>query len=142
MLDGLTLVVSQIGIRRPSELVPLDAKAPAEKEEGGAAKPPRTAPPRPMLKSREFVDELNGRASRSWHLLDLLVGNVEALARERGPLYEEVAHVIIETGRPNVQSVVQNILVHLERREAAEPSSSPALPESPAPTEPPTPQHP
>ena len=67
---------------------------------------------------------------------------IEELSRQRAPLYEEVAHVTIETGRPNVQSVVQNILVHLERREAAEPSSSPALPESPAPTEPPTPQHP
>lgn len=38
----------------------------------------------------------------------------EALARERGPLYEEVAHVIIETGRPNVQAIVQNILSQLE----------------------------
>lgn len=38
---------------------------------------------------------------------------IEALARERGPLYEEVAHITIETGRPNVQSVVQNILSQL-----------------------------
>jgi shikimate kinase/3-dehydroquinate synthase len=35
---------------------------------------------------------------------------IESLARERGPLYEEVAHVVIETGRPNVQAIVQNIL--------------------------------
>lgn len=39
---------------------------------------------------------------------------IESLARERGPLYEEVAHVIIETGRPNVQAIVQNILSQLE----------------------------
>jgi len=39
---------------------------------------------------------------------------IEELARERGPYYEEVAHIIIETGRPNVQSVVQNILARLE----------------------------
>jgi 3-dehydroquinate synthase len=35
---------------------------------------------------------------------------IESLARERGPLYEEVAHIVIETGRPNVQAIVQNIL--------------------------------
>lgn len=39
---------------------------------------------------------------------------IEELARERGPYYEEVAHIIIETGRPNVQSVVQNILARLQ----------------------------
>jgi 3-dehydroquinate synthase len=38
---------------------------------------------------------------------------IEELSRERGPFYEEVAHIIIETGRPNVQSVVQNILARL-----------------------------
>jgi 3-dehydroquinate synthase len=38
----------------------------------------------------------------------------EVLARERGPLYEAVAHIIIETGRPNVQAIVQNILSQLE----------------------------
>lgn len=40
---------------------------------------------------------------------------IEALARERGPLYDEVAHITIETGRPNVQSIVQTILSQLER---------------------------
>ncbi len=39
---------------------------------------------------------------------------IEALARERGPLYQEVAHITIETGRPNVQSIVQTILAQLE----------------------------
>ena len=39
---------------------------------------------------------------------------IEALSRERAPLYQEVAHIIIETGRPNVHSVVQNILTQLQ----------------------------
>ena len=33
--------------------------------------------------------------------------------QQRAPLYEEVAHITVETGRPNVQSVVQNILAQL-----------------------------
>ena len=41
---------------------------------------------------------------------------IEELARQRGPFYEEVAHITIETGRPNVQSVVQNILTQLAQR--------------------------
>lgn len=39
---------------------------------------------------------------------------IEELMRQRAPLYEEVAHITAETGRPNVQSVVQNILAQLE----------------------------
>jgi 3-dehydroquinate synthase len=39
---------------------------------------------------------------------------IEELMRQRAPLYEEVAHITVETGRPNVQSVVQNILAQLE----------------------------
>ena len=39
---------------------------------------------------------------------------IEELMRQRAPLYEEVAHITVETGRPNVQSVVQNILSQLE----------------------------
>ncbi|MEO0318633.1 MAG: 3-dehydroquinate synthase [Pseudomonadota bacterium] len=58
---------------------------------------------------------------------------IEELSKQRAPLYEAVAHVTIETGRPNVQSVVQNILTQLER----------SVPDnSPAPVEPRTPQHP
>lgn len=41
---------------------------------------------------------------------------IEELARQRGPLYEKVAHVTIETGRPNVQFLVQNILTQLAQR--------------------------
>jgi shikimate kinase len=39
---------------------------------------------------------------------------IEQLAREREPYYQEVAHFVIETGRPNVQSLVQTILSQLE----------------------------
>jgi 3-dehydroquinate synthase len=39
---------------------------------------------------------------------------IEQLAREREPYYLEVADFIIETGRPNVQSLVQTILSQLE----------------------------
>jgi shikimate kinase / 3-dehydroquinate synthase len=41
---------------------------------------------------------------------------IEQLAREREPYYCEVADIIIDTGRPNVQFLVQSILVQLERR--------------------------
>ena len=86
---------------------------------------------------------------------------IEELSKQRAPLYEEVAHITIETGRPNVQSVVQNILSQLERREASEPAASAApaaaaapaasgpasasasaAPAATAPTEPQTSQHP
>lgn len=39
---------------------------------------------------------------------------IERLAKEREPLYLEVADLIVETGRPNVQSLVQTIVSHLE----------------------------
>jgi shikimate kinase len=39
---------------------------------------------------------------------------IERLAREREPYYLEVADLIIETGRPNVQSLVQSIVAQLE----------------------------
>ncbi len=45
---------------------------------------------------------------------------IEALSQQRGPLYQEVAHITVETGRPNVQSVVQNILAQLEKYPIAE----------------------
>lgn len=44
---------------------------------------------------------------------------IEQLLREREPLYSEVADLVIETGRPNVQSLVQAILVELERLDQA-----------------------
>lgn len=39
---------------------------------------------------------------------------IEQMAREREPLYLEVADFVIETGRPNIQSLVQTILAQLE----------------------------
>lgn len=45
---------------------------------------------------------------------------IEELSLQRAPLYEEVAHITVETGRPNVQSVVQNILAQLEKHTAAD----------------------
>jgi 3-dehydroquinate synthase len=38
---------------------------------------------------------------------------LETLTAQREPLYREVAHLIIDTGRPNVQSMVQTILEQL-----------------------------
>ncbi|WP_442920607.1 bifunctional shikimate kinase/3-dehydroquinate synthase AroKB [Massilia sp. S19_KUP03_FR1] len=38
---------------------------------------------------------------------------LELLTAQREPLYREVAHLIIDTGRPNVQSMVQTILEQL-----------------------------
>ncbi len=53
---------------------------------------------------------------------------IEALARERGPLYQEVAHITVETGRPNVQSIVQTVIAQLEQHErSAAPAAAPAL---------------
>jgi len=39
---------------------------------------------------------------------------LEELSRQRDPFYREVAHFIVETGRPNVQFLVQAILSQLE----------------------------
>ena len=39
---------------------------------------------------------------------------IEELARQREPYYREVADIVIETGRPNVQSLVQAILTQLD----------------------------
>lgn len=44
---------------------------------------------------------------------------LEELARIREPLYLEVADLVVETGRPNVQSLVQTILTELERLETS-----------------------
>jgi 3-dehydroquinate synthase len=49
---------------------------------------------------------------------------LEELARVREPLYLEVADMVIETGRPNVQSLVQTILTELERLSGPEPASA------------------
>ena len=40
---------------------------------------------------------------------------IEDLARQREPYYREVAHLVVETGRPNVQWLVQTIVAQLEK---------------------------
>ncbi|NDI87455.1 bifunctional shikimate kinase/3-dehydroquinate synthase AroKB [Undibacterium crateris] len=47
---------------------------------------------------------------------------LEELEAQRHPLYQEIAHVVIETGRPNVQHLVQHILDKL-------PTPSPDVPQ-------------
>ena len=43
---------------------------------------------------------------------------LEQLLVQREPLYREIAHLVIDTGRPNVQSMVQTILEQLDALEA------------------------
>jgi len=40
---------------------------------------------------------------------------LEELTRQREPLYLEIAHIVVETGRPNVAQLIQSILVKLAR---------------------------
>ena len=48
---------------------------------------------------------------------------LEDLTAQREPLYREVADLVIDTGRPNVQSMVQTILVQLAALEQAQPGA-------------------
>lgn len=54
---------------------------------------------------------------------------IEELAKQRAPLYQEVAHITVETGRPNVQSVVQNILAQLDSAGQPSPISMSSTPQ-------------
>ena len=40
---------------------------------------------------------------------------LEDLTRVRDPLYQEIAHIVIETGRPSLQQLIQSILIKLAR---------------------------
>jgi shikimate kinase/3-dehydroquinate synthase len=51
---------------------------------------------------------------------------LEELTQQREPFYREVAHITIETGRPNVQWLVQTILSQLES-EAGKPRTKDGL---------------
>lgn len=51
---------------------------------------------------------------------------LEELTAQREPLYREIADLVIDTGRPNVQSMVQTILDQLEALEATRRARSPA----------------
>ena len=42
-------------------------------------------------------------------------GRLEELTQQREPYYREVADIVIETGRPNVQYLVQTIVAYLEK---------------------------
>ncbi len=46
---------------------------------------------------------------------------IEQLAREREPYYLELADFVVETGRPNVQSLVQTIITQLEMADSGKP---------------------
>ncbi|MES2105863.1 MAG: bifunctional shikimate kinase/3-dehydroquinate synthase AroKB [Pseudomonadota bacterium] len=49
---------------------------------------------------------------------------LEDLAAQREPFYQEVAHLVIETGRPNVQHLVLSILGQLEQLAGGDNSST------------------
>jgi shikimate kinase/3-dehydroquinate synthase len=51
---------------------------------------------------------------------------IEELMAQREPLYREIADLVIDTGRPNVQSMVQTIFDQLEALEASRRARSPA----------------
>lgn len=62
---------------------------------------------------------------------------LEDLSRQRDPLYREIAHLVVDTGRPNVQALVQTIIQQLERlapgqHRAADTSEAP--PQQPSPS--------
>ncbi|MGB6055700.1 MAG: bifunctional shikimate kinase/3-dehydroquinate synthase AroKB [Burkholderiaceae bacterium] len=50
---------------------------------------------------------------------------IEELAREREPYYQEVADLVIETGRPNLQFLVQSIIGQLDLETASAADSRP-----------------
>ncbi|MDB5937369.1 MAG: 3-dehydroquinate synthase, partial [Massilia sp.] len=54
---------------------------------------------------------------------------LEELMAQREPLYREIAELVIDTGRPNVQSMVQTILDQLDALEASRraPASAPSM---------------
>ena len=51
---------------------------------------------------------------------------LEELLIQREPLYREIAELVIDTGRPNVQSMVQSILDQLDLRDATTRTQAPA----------------
>jgi shikimate kinase/3-dehydroquinate synthase len=49
---------------------------------------------------------------------------LEQLTAEREPLYRQIADIVVDTGRPNVQSMVQTILAQLDALENPRPGSA------------------
>lgn len=86
---------------------------------------------------RSSPEELHRRLRRDTQRPLLQVADPRArlqqLYRERDPLYRETAHFVIETGRPNVQSLVGMILMQLELAGIVDPMQvpSPVEPQSP-----------
>ncbi|MES2015174.1 MAG: bifunctional shikimate kinase/3-dehydroquinate synthase AroKB [Pseudomonadota bacterium] len=60
---------------------------------------------------------------------------LEELTAQREPLYREIADLVIDTGRPNVQSMVQTILAQLAALETSGARSAPSTDTSPSMTE-------
>ncbi len=81
-----------------------------------------------VLYLRASVANLLQRTSHDKNRPLLRVSNqrqrIEELDVERDPLYREVAHLVIDTGRPNVQSLVQTILARLGTASGTASSSS------------------
>ncbi|MGN6704027.1 MAG: shikimate kinase AroK, partial [Burkholderiaceae bacterium] len=83
---------------------------------------------------RASVNHLLQRTSRDRSRPLLQTGDprkkIEQLAREREPLYRDVAHLTIDTGRPNVQFLINAILAQLDLHQIGSPeetSSEPAM---------------
>ncbi len=49
---------------------------------------------------------------------------LEELTRQRDPLYREIADIVVDTGRPNVQFLVNSILLQLQSRDFHIPSQT------------------
>jgi shikimate kinase len=52
---------------------------------------------------------------------------LRSLYAERDPLYREVAHFVIETGRPSLQTLVGMILMQLELAGVVDPARVPSV---------------
>jgi shikimate kinase / 3-dehydroquinate synthase len=70
---------------------------------------------------RASIDSILQRTSHDKNRPLLQTANprerLEELTRVREPLYREVADIIVETGRPNIQSLVQSIIAQLDQIE-------------------------
>jgi shikimate kinase len=83
---------------------------------------------RRLLHDRGHVIYLRASVTDLWHRLRrdtsrplLRTPNprarIEALVREREPMYQEVAHQVVDTGRQPVERVVETLLTPLQRKE-------------------------
>jgi len=73
---------------------------------------------------RASIDSILQRTSHDKNRPLLQTANprerLEELTRVREPLYREVADIIVETGRPNIPTLVQSIIVQLEQIQRGE----------------------